>query len=69
LRVMQEYASQLDIDIEEFQKTTAEQRRIMQLEARVHAIVEHSNSLVTAMLDYEQRIQRLEAVIQGPQLA
>jgi hypothetical protein len=69
LQVLREIAAQIDIDIEAHQALTPEQRRILRLEARIARVVEHNNSLVTALKDQEERIARLEAIIAGPHAA
>jgi hypothetical protein len=69
LQALREYSAQLDIDIEEFQSTTPEQRRIMKLETQLKAVIAHSNGLVDALRNDDRRITRLEAIIQGPQAA
>jgi hypothetical protein len=69
LKEMQEFSQQLDIDIAEWEAHTPDQRRIARLEARLAMMVVHSNGLVDACKDYEQRIARLEAVIVGPRAA
>lgn len=63
LQLMQEFAQQLDIDIAEWESHTPDQRRIARLESRLALVIEHSNRLVTAILEYERRIARLEAII------
>jgi hypothetical protein len=74
LNVVRNFAQQLDIDIELFESTTAEQRRIMKLESRLTMVIAHSNGLVdaireqaTTIRDQGQRIERLESIIRGPQ--
>jgi hypothetical protein len=69
LQVLQEVVQQLGEDVDRHESMTEEQRRIMRLEARVKALVDHNNSLVTALKDQEARIARLEAVIAGPHAA
>ena len=66
LKEMQEFAAQLDIDIDEHESLTPEQRRINRLEANLAKVVAHSNGLVAALNEHQERITRLEAVITGP---
>jgi hypothetical protein len=63
LRLMQEFSAALDIDVSEWERHTPDQRRIARLESRLALVIEHSNRLVTAILEYERRIARLEAII------
>ena len=67
LRELQEFSTQLDIDLDEWERHTPDQRRIAKLEAKLALIVEHSNKLVTANLDHERRIKQLESMIRWAQ--
>ena len=60
---MIEFSAQLDIDIDEWEKHTPDQRRIMRLEERLELAVDHANKLVDSHRGLEQRLARLEAII------
>lgn len=67
LRELQDFAQEIDIDLEEWGRHTEDQRRIKRLEAKLALIVEHSNKLVTANLDHARRIKQLKSMIRWAQ--
>jgi hypothetical protein len=76
LREFQDIINELDERIEKYESQTPDQRRVTALEAsrdaltaRLKLITDHSNKLVDAIKELEERLIRLEAVTRlGPRL-